>query len=91
MKHFISLFPTIERQFYGSIFAVLACLWCAIGTATLGLLWMTLLPDYHGWGRWPPRIGGSRAAGSDVLVQLNEKMMKSFLGPTPWQGRFALY
>jgi hypothetical protein len=50
MKHFISLIPTIERQFYGGIFAVLACLWCAIGTATLGLLWMTLLPDYRGWG-----------------------------------------
>jgi hypothetical protein len=43
MKHF-------ERQFYGSIFAVLACLWCAFATATLGLLLMTLILDYHGWG-----------------------------------------
>jgi hypothetical protein len=50
MKHFISLIPTIERQFYGSIFAVLACLWCAFGTATLGLLLMTFLPDYRDWG-----------------------------------------
>jgi hypothetical protein len=70
MKHFISLIPSIERQFYGSIFAVLGCLWCAFGTATLGLLLMTFLPDDRGWGG-PPRLGGSRSAGSDVLVQLN--------------------
>ncbi|MEA3145030.1 MAG: hypothetical protein QOI53_451 [Verrucomicrobiota bacterium] len=50
MKHFISLIPSIERQFYGSIFAVLGCLWCAFGTATLGLLLMTFLPDDRGWG-----------------------------------------
>jgi hypothetical protein len=40
----------MERQFYGSIFAVLGCLWCAFGTATLGLLLMTFLPDDRGWG-----------------------------------------
>jgi hypothetical protein len=50
MKHFISLIPSIERQFYGSIFAVLGCLWCAFGTLTLGLLLMTFLPDDRGWG-----------------------------------------
>ena len=49
MKPFIPLVPSTERQFYRSIFALLVCLWCAIGTATLGLLWMTLLPDYRGW------------------------------------------
>jgi hypothetical protein len=50
MKHFISLVLATERQFYAGIFALLACLWCAIGAAILILLLMTLLPDYRGWG-----------------------------------------
>jgi hypothetical protein len=50
MKHFISLCLATEKQFYAGIFAVLACLWGAIGAAILILLLMTLLPDCHGWG-----------------------------------------
>ncbi len=44
MKHFISLVLATERQFYAGTFAVLACLWCAIGAATLVLPLLTLLP-----------------------------------------------